>query len=69
VTGQLQTTEALTKAIKAMQQYEGLKETGVWGMWPCVLVLKRDDCVGTLDAWRRCVCLSLPAVWESEGVT
>ncbi|XP_048859907.1 matrix metalloproteinase-17-like isoform X1 [Brienomyrus brachyistius] len=29
VTGQLQTKEALTKAIKAMQKYGGLKETGV----------------------------------------
>ncbi|XP_075999466.1 matrix metalloproteinase-17-like, partial [Genypterus blacodes] len=29
VTGQLQTKEALTKAIKAMQKFGGLKETGV----------------------------------------
>ncbi|KAJ4926303.1 hypothetical protein JOQ06_008483, partial [Pogonophryne albipinna] len=29
VTGQLQTKEALTNAIKAMQKYGGLKETGV----------------------------------------
>ena len=32
VTGQLQTKEALTKAIKAMQKFGGLKETGVLGM-------------------------------------
>uniref|UniRef100_H2M5R4 Matrix metalloproteinase-17 n=1 Tax=Oryzias latipes TaxID=8090 RepID=H2M5R4_ORYLA len=30
VTGQLQTKEALTKAIKAMQKFGGLKETGVF---------------------------------------
>lgn len=33
VTGQLQTKEALTKAIKAMQKFGGLKETGVLGMF------------------------------------
>lgn len=33
VTGQLQTKEALTKAIKAMQKFGGLEETGVFGMW------------------------------------
>ncbi|MFT7796879.1 Matrix metalloproteinase-17-like [Arapaima gigas] len=31
VTGQLQTKEALTKAIKAMQKFGGLEETGVLG--------------------------------------
>uniref|UniRef100_A0A4W6BZ70 Matrix metallopeptidase 17 n=1 Tax=Lates calcarifer TaxID=8187 RepID=A0A4W6BZ70_LATCA len=36
VTGQLQTKEALTKAIKAMQKFGGLKETGVLGMWLCL---------------------------------
>lgn len=34
VTGQLQTKEALTKAIKAMQRFGGLKETGVLGICP-----------------------------------
>ena len=51
VTGQLQTKEALTKAIKAMQKFGGLKETGVFGMLPCVAVEIRGLCerVGGLD--------------------
>lgn len=37
VTGQLQTKEALANAIKAMQRFGGLKETGVLGVWgPCL---------------------------------
>jgi hypothetical protein len=37
VTGQLQTQEALTNAIKAMQKFGGLTETGVLGMRECVV--------------------------------
>lgn len=36
VTGQLQTKEALTNAIKAMQKFGGLRETGVLGMMLCL---------------------------------
>ncbi|KAI9524814.1 hypothetical protein NQZ68_014349 [Dissostichus eleginoides] len=53
VTGQLQTKEALTKAIKAMQKYGGLKETGVL-----------DQATLGLMKTPRC---SLPDVSEAEG--
>uniref|UniRef100_G3Q0G5 Matrix metalloproteinase-17 n=1 Tax=Gasterosteus aculeatus aculeatus TaxID=481459 RepID=G3Q0G5_GASAC len=52
-TGQLQTKEALTKAIKAMQKYGGLKETGVL-----------DQSTLGLMKTPRC---SLPDVSEAEG--
>ncbi|XP_034752882.1 matrix metalloproteinase-17-like [Etheostoma cragini] len=52
VTGQLQTKEALTKAIKAMQKYGGLKETGVL-----------DQATLGLMTTPRC---SLPDVSEAE---
>uniref|UniRef100_A0A3Q2PB71 Matrix metallopeptidase 17 n=1 Tax=Fundulus heteroclitus TaxID=8078 RepID=A0A3Q2PB71_FUNHE len=41
VTGQLQTKEALTKAIKAMQKFGGLKETGVLGIIICLGSFKK----------------------------
>ncbi|XP_034085136.1 matrix metalloproteinase-17-like isoform X2 [Gymnodraco acuticeps] len=53
VTGQLQTKEALTNAIKAMQKYGGLKETGVL-----------DQATLGLMKTPRC---SLPDVSEAEG--
>ncbi|KAI1900890.1 hypothetical protein AGOR_G00054500 [Albula goreensis] len=53
VTGQLQTKEALTKAIKAMQKYGGLEETGVLDEETLVL-MKTPRC-------------SLPDVSESES--
>ncbi|XP_070780877.1 matrix metalloproteinase-17 [Enoplosus armatus] len=53
VTGQLQTKEALTKAIKAMQKFGGLKETGVFDQ-------------ATLGLMRTPRC-SLPDVSEAEG--
>uniref|UniRef100_A0A8C9Y746 Matrix metalloproteinase-17 n=1 Tax=Sander lucioperca TaxID=283035 RepID=A0A8C9Y746_SANLU len=55
VTGQLQTKEALTKAIKAMQKYGGLKETGVL-----------DHATLGLMKTPRC---SLPDVSEAEVTT
>uniref|UniRef100_A0A8C6LH69 Matrix metalloproteinase-17 n=1 Tax=Nothobranchius furzeri TaxID=105023 RepID=A0A8C6LH69_NOTFU len=53
VTGQLQTKEALTKAIKAMQKFGGLKETGVL-----------DQATLGLMKLPRC---SLPDVSQAEG--
>ncbi|XP_077594030.1 matrix metalloproteinase-17-like [Stigmatopora nigra] len=53
VTGQLQTKEALTKAIKAMQKFGGLKETGVF-----------DQATLGLMNTPRC---SLPDVPVTEG--
>ncbi|KAL4660409.1 matrix metalloproteinase-17-like [Arapaima gigas] len=53
VTGQLQTKEALTKAIKAMQKFGGLEETGV---------LDQE----TLDLMKTPRC-SLPDLSESES--
>uniref|UniRef100_A0A672J9A3 Matrix metallopeptidase 17a n=1 Tax=Salarias fasciatus TaxID=181472 RepID=A0A672J9A3_SALFA len=53
VTGQLQTKEALTRAIKAMQKFGGLKETGVL-----------DQATLGLMKTPRC---SLPDVSEAEG--
>ncbi|KAJ3605343.1 hypothetical protein NHX12_027390, partial [Muraenolepis orangiensis] len=55
VTGQLQTQEALTNAIKAMQKFGGLMETGV--LDPATLGLMQTP---------RC---SLPDLSESEGTT
>ncbi|XP_061590333.1 matrix metalloproteinase-17-like isoform X2 [Cololabis saira] len=55
VTGQLQTKEALTKAIKAMQKFGGLKETGVLDQ--ATLVLMKTP---------RC---SLPDFSQAEGTT
>ena len=48
VTGQLQTKEALTKAIKAMQKFGGLKETGVFGMWLCLFM---GESCGRVSSW------------------
>ncbi|CAL8322276.1 unnamed protein product [Lota lota] len=55
VTGQLQTQEALTKAIKAMQKFGGLTETGVL-----------DQATLGLMQTPRC---SLPDVSDPEGTT
>ncbi|CAG5867309.1 unnamed protein product [Menidia menidia] len=55
VTGQLQTKEALTKAIKAMQKFGGLRETGVL-----------DQATLGLMKTPRC---SLPDMSDSEVIT
>lgn len=54
MSGQLQTKEALTKAIKAMQKFGGLKETGVLGMWLCLFEWIRQSVV-QIDGG-TCVC-------------
>ncbi|KAI9524821.1 Matrix metalloproteinase-17 [Dissostichus eleginoides] len=74
VTGQLQTKEALTKAIKAMQKYGGLKETGVldqatMGLMTTPRCSLPDVSDTELTVGRRKRSLATPKKWDKRHLS